>query len=294
MASGISGSGTLVFRRTPTATISLSTLFFLTLAFSTSILAQDVSLRPSAASATFPACGLTCTQLTQADDGCTPPTVQVTNRQTYVSCFCQSDLLRNFQTTADGTCDETCTTPADRQLLQQWYVNFCNSGGNTGNSGTNTDSDEDTEDNTNSNTTSPADSSASPVAGSRNPAPQSWLDGHYQWIIMIVILVVGFAALAVLGVWLKRRHDAKHPHLYHAATGGSDSRIFANRNLDSPSPGPAPSAIAAHSHESANTVSIASSSRTDDFPPSFRPAQPSRLQKVSQSEGNTAIQEALR
>jgi hypothetical protein len=32
---------------------------------------------------------------------------------------------------------------------------------------------------------------------------------------MLIVLVVGFSALAVLGTWWKKRHDAKRPGLYH-------------------------------------------------------------------------------
>lgn len=51
---------------------------------------------------------------------------------------------------------------------------------------------------------------------------------HYRWVIMIVILVVGFTALTVLGVWLKRRYDAKRPGLYHGedtSRGGGPGKL---------------------------------------------------------------------
>ncbi|KAL2868776.1 uncharacterized protein BJX67DRAFT_36965 [Aspergillus lucknowensis] len=291
--SGTPGSWFLASKIPPSTTLSLSALFYLTLAFSTSILAQDVVLRPSAASDSFPACGLTCSLLSQADDSCTPPTAQVTNRQIYVSCFCQSALLATFRESPVGICDDTCTTDPDRQLLQQWYVNFCDHGGNTEDTGANSgnNNNNDNNDNNNShndnngdgtNADSAADATPSPGAGSRDdPAPQSWWSGHYKWVIMVIVLVLGFTTLAILGVWLKRRHDAKHPNLYHAAAAGAgDSRVFANRNHDSPVPGPVPRAMATRRHESMNTVSIASSSRTDVIPKPRQALAPSRLQKL--------------
>lgn len=37
---------------------------------------------------------------------------------------------------------------------------------------------------------------------------------------MVVILIVGFSLLAVVGIWLKRRYDAKHQNLYHGDDSG--------------------------------------------------------------------------
>ncbi|KAL3456491.1 hypothetical protein BJX64DRAFT_40213 [Aspergillus heterothallicus] len=311
--SGTSGSW-------PFASRSLSTLFYLTLAFSSSILAQDVSLLPSAASDSFPACGLTCPNLIQADDACTPPTAAVSNQQTYVTCFCQSALLTTLQSSPWGTCDTVCVTEADATLLQQWYVNFCANGGDTEDTDSSSDTEDETTgdtttDNTSSNTnnsnsnnnnssnnnnnnanstnsTAEADSSSGSASGSRtNSQPQSWWDGHYQWVIMVIVLVVGFSIIAAVGIWLKKRHDAKHPNLYHGHESGS--RVFSNRNSDSPVPGPVPRADAVRRHESMNTVSIASSSRTNVIP--TRPAfAPSRLQKAPQGLDDVEIREAPR
>ncbi|KAL4999328.1 hypothetical protein BDV10DRAFT_165207 [Aspergillus recurvatus] len=265
--------------------LSLSTFFYLSLALTTSVLTQDVQLRPTAASSSFPACGLTCSVLAQADDSCTPPTAQVTNQETYVSCFCQSDLLKNFQTTADGTCDDTCTSSDDRQLLQQWYVDFCNSGGDTeSNSGTAEDSTSSSSSGNNSSTGNNNATSSANSAASHRAGPQSWWDGHYQWVIMVIVLAVGFTAIAIVGVWLKRRHDKKHPNLYHATQGASDSRIFQSRNQDSLVP-PA---------RSVNTVSFASSSRTNVGPPNRQGPSPSPLQNSRGVDNGVEIREAPR
>jgi hypothetical protein len=35
---------------------------------------------------------------------------------------------------------------------------------------------------------------------------------------MLVVLAVGFGSLSVLGVWMKRRYDARHQNLYHGKT----------------------------------------------------------------------------
>lgn len=79
---------------------------------------------------------------------------------------------------------------------------------------------------------------------------------------MVVVLIVGFSALAALGVWLKRRHDAKYPGLYHAAATGaaSDSGIF--RPGQGPSPVPSPP-VAWMAGQDPSASGASSSSRTD-------------------------------
>ncbi|OJJ62310.1 hypothetical protein ASPSYDRAFT_115500, partial [Aspergillus sydowii CBS 593.65] len=274
----------------------------LALAFTTSVLAQDqdVQLRPSAASDSFPACGVNCEILAQADDACTPPTVPATNRQTYVSCFCQSTLITGLKSNAQSVCG-TCTSQSDSQKLQQWYVDFCNSGGKTGSNsgnsnsndnGNNNNNNNDNNDNNSNSNNDGSDSSASSSSSSNTPAPKSWWDGHYKWVVMVIVLVVAFTTIAVVGVWLKRRHDRKYPNLYHA--GASDSRVFQNRSHDSPVPGAIPGVLPARRHDSTNTDSFASSSRTEYVPPNARQAPaPSRLQK-SQGVNDIEIREAQR
>lgn len=38
---------------------------------------------------------------------------------------------------------------------------------------------------------------------------------HWRWVVMLIILVIGFSALAAAAVWLKKRLDARQPNLYH-------------------------------------------------------------------------------
>lgn len=95
--------------------------------FASSTAAQSVTLLPSAASDTFPACALTCQTLEQAQGSCVPPAAPVTNKATYVSCFCQSTLLTQLRSSPASVC--TACSAADAQTLEQWYNNFCATGG---------------------------------------------------------------------------------------------------------------------------------------------------------------------
>lgn len=69
--------------------------------------------------------------------------------------------------------------------------------------------------------------------------PSRW-DGHYQWVIMLIVLAIAFTVLGVGGTYLKRRHDAKNPGLYHGADSGSrsNSRIFSIPRTQTASPAP--------------------------------------------------------
>lgn len=88
------------------------------------------SILPTAASSTFPSCGLSCYALTNAQQNC----VGNPDQASWVSCYCTSPLLPNFKSSG-AACNE-CSS-SDQQLLSTWYNDYCNSGGKVddGNSG---------------------------------------------------------------------------------------------------------------------------------------------------------------
>jgi hypothetical protein len=104
----------------------LTSVLLVAAAFTTVAIAQTII--PSAASASFPACALSCTLLIEAQNDCVPPSAPVTNQATYNSCFCQSSLLAQLRLSPDGTCDVYCPVESDRRLLQSWYIGLCASG----------------------------------------------------------------------------------------------------------------------------------------------------------------------
>lgn len=101
----------------------LISLLFAAVIFTAITTAQTIL--PSTASASFPACALSCSQLIQAQNGCIPPVAPVTDQYFYDTCFCQSPLLSQLHTSPDGTCDANCPVQSDRQLLESWYNSFC-------------------------------------------------------------------------------------------------------------------------------------------------------------------------
>ncbi|OOF95849.1 hypothetical protein ASPCADRAFT_48601 [Aspergillus carbonarius ITEM 5010] len=269
--------------RSTSPSVSSSMVFYLSLislVFSTVARAHNVALLPSAASSSFPSCGLSCSVLKEAQNNCVPPVALQTDYATSVSCFCQSSLLTPIHSPT-GVCTDSCTSASDRSLIRTWYDEFCSS--------ESTLSRRDTLD-------------ASASIFTRDARSQAWWTTHYKWVIMIIVLVVAFSVITVVGIWLKRRHDRKYPGLYHAAgTAGTDSALLAARQQDaSPSPGPGPPAQGAfrpgRSDTATNSESIASSSRTNVASPTTRPGRtPSRLQKTQPvPEGDVEIREVPR
>lgn len=190
----------------------------LLLAFATIALLQvaaSQSIVPTSSSSTFPACAVNCVVLLQAQSACIPPNVATTNDLTYENCFCQSSLLGALYSTPDSICTAECTVESDRSQLQTWFQGFCSQVGQGIDPLTTTASPTPTATTivtiTSYSTPPPAASntgtgSASAPAAAAN---KSWIDTHWKWILMVAILIVGFALLTWAAIWLKRRHRRK-------------------------------------------------------------------------------------
>ncbi|KAJ5963957.1 uncharacterized protein N7479_003833 [Penicillium vulpinum] len=259
----------------------LPVLFLTLIALAISALAAD-SILPTSASSTFPQCGLTCTVLTNAETSC-----EAADASTWTSCFCQSALLTGLKTS--GSVCSTCSA-ADQTTLSTWYNNYCNSGGkdttDTAATGTNSSPDAaSTSGVTKSDSTTNTNKSASASASDENP---SWWSSHWRWVIMLIVLVIGFSAIAVVGVWLKRRHDARRPNLYH---GGSSSMLSASLPVPHDAawgPGPVP-VVQAHG---LGSDSLASSSRSTMAKTSTPvPGARTRLTKIEQESADVEIRQ---
>lgn len=156
------------------------TLLSATLLLSASqpVLAQDTfSFLPSAASSTFPACGLNCQLLTEAQAGCVPPQAAVSNSDTYISCFCQSALISGLPYTA-SMCP-TCTSTSDQQLLSTWYKDYCAGGFRS----TLTTTATATTSSTTGTDTASATSTASPSRKESSPSDNSSSSGSKSWSV---------------------------------------------------------------------------------------------------------------
>ncbi|AEO53794.1 hypothetical protein MYCTH_2295600 [Thermothelomyces thermophilus ATCC 42464] len=141
---------------------------------------------------TLPACVSSCGVLYDVNGACVPPAAPTAEPSVYESCFCNDPRLAAFKTSANGVCDAACPNPADLTSIQGWFTSFCN--------------------NADDGNTAPTASASSRPA--KNSGGQTWLEGHYQWIIFLVIMVV-----AIVGIWVgacvwRRRYLRKKDRAY--------------------------------------------------------------------------------
>ncbi|EEQ86814.2 uncharacterized protein BDCG_01934 [Blastomyces dermatitidis ER-3] len=182
----------------------MSRFLFLSAVVFTSVVCQ--SLVPTTGSATFPECAVGCPLLQEAQANCVPPAAPVTDQATYRSCFCQSSLLQALHSSPNGVCDAVCP-PAELNTLQQWYAGLCATG-----------NPEVTQTTTTLATSTTTSSNAGPDPGTETSskvhyeAPPSWFSTHWRWVVMIIVLAIGFTALTLLLVYLKRRHKRKRAY----------------------------------------------------------------------------------
>lgn len=115
---------------------------------------------------------------------------------------------------------------------------------------------------------------------------------------MLIVLAVAFSIIAALGVWLKRRHDARHAQLYHRAgpSANASGLSASTSGVLSPAPGTYAPPVADQSQSrSLPTDSVASSSRTDVIAPKgVLPPNRSRLHKQTQSAADVEIRQVSR
>lgn len=116
---------------------------------------------------------------------------------------------------------------------------------------------------------------------------------HYRWVVMVIVLAVGFSLLAVVGVYLKRRYDAKHiPYMVaNPSPGFSNS---AGILPPAPAAGSSSMVPGPRQSRSAGPGSLASSSRTD-IPRGSTPSGNRRLTKGAQTAaGDVEIRQMSR
>jgi hypothetical protein len=113
---------------------------------------------------------------------------------------------------------------------------------------------------------------------------------------MLIVLAIGFSAIAAGGIWLKRRYDAKRPGLYHGGSAAGSSGVLSGNPVSNSNSGvlsPPPPAWASSTGPN-QSQSLASSSLTDmaatrgnnAAPP---PGSRTRLPKPSQPSSDVEI-----
>lgn len=188
-------------------------------------------------SSVLPACASFCGPLFDVQGFCTPPNIATIND----NCFCTDSRLSAFDddsgtsgvTAVCGTSSPySCTSATDLQAIKTWFDNFC-AANKAVTAATNSGSA------TASTATSTSTSTSSSKAKAASSAGQTWLQGHWKWVIMLVVVFV-----AIVGGWvgaclLRRRYLRKKekeiemlppvalgPHQLQAMTGGYGDGVF--------------------------------------------------------------------
>ncbi|KAJ4270217.1 hypothetical protein NW762_001893 [Fusarium torreyae] len=151
----------------------------------------------------LPSCAAACGPLYDANGACVPPQVAADAGPTaYTQCFCLDQRVAAFKTATTGVCDDACTAdPKGLSSIAGWFRSMCSVTGTTG--GTTKQTGQ-----ASSTTTDGSSSTAGSRAGS-SEGGGDWISNHWQWVIMIVILVVGIAAIWIGACIWRRRYLKK-------------------------------------------------------------------------------------
>ncbi|TKA73061.1 hypothetical protein B0A55_09495 [Friedmanniomyces simplex] len=188
----------------------------------------------------LPSCATTCPLLLQAAQACSGTTTATA--QTW-SCFCQSGYLTTLYTSPAGICDGVCTSASDAQQVMTWFTTNCgtddgvaeHAGSGSGGGGTTVVVI------TSTSTSAPATAAATATGtgaalpsttasgGTAEPdvrtsSGKTWWDGHWKWVLMLIILFVALLLLALLATYLKRRHDRRADQIREGFNTGITTR----------------------------------------------------------------------
>ena len=150
----------------------------------------------------LPNCAFSCQTLLNAQSTCVPSGgAPTSNQQTYQSCFCQSSYLVPFKSSPVDICQGGCTA-TDLQQIQSWYTNLCNGGVVVTPGGSAA-----TSSSSSSSAAAATSTSSTQKTSNKGTSNPTWIGTHYQWVIMIIILILAGVAAIYGGLWLKRRYQ---------------------------------------------------------------------------------------
>ncbi|EHA49495.1 hypothetical protein MCOR27_000883 [Pyricularia oryzae] len=159
---------------------------------------------------TLPACAGQCGPLFDANGACAPAGV-TSAPAAIASCFCSNPKVAPFSAGTAGVCDNACAaSPTDFGSIRNWFTSFCaNPATVTGiGSGQN------------------GASTSTAVPGQSNNG--DWLSSHWQWVVMIVILVVGISCIWIGACVWRRRYIRKRDRQYALGKRLGEAGVGAN------------------------------------------------------------------
>ncbi|KAF3762760.1 hypothetical protein M406DRAFT_223499, partial [Cryphonectria parasitica EP155] len=150
--------------------------------------------------ASLPACASSCGPLYDVNGACVPPVVASTTSVVYEECFCSDARLTAFSSTTAGPCDDACTAdPSGFDSITSWYQSMCKSVQAL---------EADTT------TSSAGATSTSSASSSSSSGGGGWLSSHWQWVIFIVVMVVGIAGIWTGAAFWRRHYLRKKDRQY--------------------------------------------------------------------------------
>lgn len=158
--------------------------------------------------ANLPACVRDCGVLYDVNGGCVPPAKPQGDAGTYTGCFCADPRLAILNQGVSGVCDAPCAAnPAALTSVRDWYTSLCANAPKPGGTTTGGNAPGQT-------TTSAGGSGGNPVNAVDPNASGDWLSGHWQWVVFIVVVVLGIAGIWVGACIWRRRYLRKKDRQY--------------------------------------------------------------------------------
>lgn len=150
----------------------------------------------------LPGCVQQCGPLWDVNGKCAPANGAGGGPDNIANCFCADDRLKPLLTATTGVCPPSVCNLAGEQAaigsLQGWYTSFCA--------------------NRAAPTTSSSNSAAPTSGGSsgnrNNQGGGTWLSGHWQWVVFIVVMVIGIAGIWIGACIWRRRYLRKRDRQY--------------------------------------------------------------------------------
>ncbi|KUI65835.1 hypothetical protein VM1G_02357 [Cytospora mali] len=164
--------------------------------------------------ASLPACASSCGPLYDVNGACVPPAKTSAAASVYDACFCSDSRLAPFSSATAGVCDAACAaTPADFNSITSWYQSLCKGLGGAAAATTSTSSA----------------ASSGKASSSKSSHGGSWLSSHWQWVIFIVVMVVGIAGIWI-GAAFWRRHYLRNKDRQYALGKNLAQRTGSGQN----------------------------------------------------------------
>lgn len=205
----------------------------------------------------LPACAVSCKALYDANANCVPPIIPSGPVSGYESCFCINQNVAALSTATDAVCNDVCSAESGGQAsVASWFGSLCHVSATGGT--------------TKTTTTTKGSTSGSTGSGSSNKSGD-WISNHWQWVIMLVVLIVVIAGVWIGAcIWRRRylRRKDRQTSLGQKQSG-SASR---------PSWGPG-AAVAAGVRASDSAVPMTYSNNPEAAYPSFESAEKPKQKK---------------